>query len=337
MLGLPRRDDARGGTSRTGVETARPEGFPPGASYPPAGDPERRPEGSVSRLWDGYGPAGQGGVEAVGASSQHIFLLVGPSGVGKNTLMQRVLERNGDLEFVPSITTRPPRAGESPGKPYFFVTPAQFQSRIETGDFLEYQNVHGHLYGTSKTLLLAPIAAGRSSITDIDILGSFKAKSQYPHLVVTIFIRTSTPDVLRRRLLRRDATLSGEELDRRMARVELEMSLAYACDAEVVNDDEEVEDALSALEQLVKSRTHDCPPTGPARIVRILVPAWGKELEVAQARGETAGDAVHRAVRAAWWEQHPDAVAFDIPAHTLRFVGRHFDPERNADVETYEV
>lgn len=281
--------------------------------------------------------AGGNEVKAVGASSQHIFLLVGPSGVGKNTLMQRLLERTADLQFVPSITTRPPRTGESAGKPYHFVTQAEFRSRIATDDFLEYQNVHGHLYGTSKALLLAPLASGRSSITDIDILGSFKAKSRFPQLVVTIFIRTSTPDVLRRRLVRRDASLSTRELDRRMARVQLEMSLAHACDAEVVNDDEEVEDALSALESVVKLHMHGPIASAPARVVRILVPAWGKELEVAQGQREEARDAVDRAVRAAWWEQHPAAVAFDIPAYVIRFVGRHFDEARNASVETYAV
>ena len=119
----------------------------------------------------------------------HIFLIIGPSGAGKNTLINELCKENTNLIYIPSFTTRPMRHGDSQGHPYHFVSEEGFVRRIAHREFFEYQRVHGHSYGTSKRLFSQIIENHQVGITDIDITGGLEIKHAWPDEITTVFIR----------------------------------------------------------------------------------------------------------------------------------------------------
>lgn len=244
--------------------------------------------------------------------SGRIFLLVGPSGAGKNTLIEAVLRQEDGLRFIPSVTTRSKRPNEVEGRSYIFTTEEDFLRRLQQGGLLEHQRVHGHLYGTSREHLFAPLAEGACAITDIDILGAFKVKALYPDLVTVVFILVPSLGLLEQRILERGA-VSAAELSLRLARVLMELSLSYACDAFVVN--EEVNAAAAALRRVINAARNN--PSPPAQVLQAEIPPLRKQFRVALARGEQVPMALERGLRAAWWEDHPGATWFDLPPYTV--------------------
>lgn len=181
----------------------------------------------------------------------NLFLIVGPSGVGKNTLINELLQIKNNIHFVPSITTRPMRITESEGKPYYFVNKQEFINKIYTNEFLEWQQVHGNYYGSSLKIIEEILNNGIDAITDMEILGAHDALLRMPSDVCTIFISPPSKKVLINRILSRQKE-SPKEIESRMARADFEMSLAGLFDFMICNDKLDV--CLNSLQSIIKAQ-----------------------------------------------------------------------------------
>ncbi len=178
-----------------------------------------------------------------------LFILVGPSGAGKNTLMKRVQEQISDLPQLATVTTRPKRADEKEGREHRFVSHEEFRRLIATNALLEYQNVHqGDYYGTPRDTVEQAINAGQDLIADIDFLGARKIYEAYPDNTVLIFVTPAHMNTLAERIQRRGELSSGE-LEHRLARARFEMTFAAQCHYIVLND--LLEPATEHLRQIV--------------------------------------------------------------------------------------
>jgi guanylate kinase len=189
------------------------------------------------------------GTNATGDSGGTVLVISAPSGAGKTTLCKRLLLENSGVEFSVSFTTRPPRAGETDGVDYRFVDRKEFDQRRERGEFVEWAEVGGHLYGTSAEAIRHAAAGGRDILLDIDTQGAMNIRRQIPEAVL-IFILPPSRAALEERLSRR-GTDRPEEVARRLglARGEVEKSPSY--DYLVINDD--FETAYGQLQAIVEA------------------------------------------------------------------------------------
>ena len=179
------------------------------------------------------------------AKSIPVFVITGPSGAGKGTLIKRLVERHPELEVAVSATTRPQRPTERNGREYWFLDEAQFVERIDAGEFLEHVTFVGGRYGTLASEIDRIRDEGRVCILELEIDGAIEVQERLEDSV-TLFIAADVPE-LERRLRARDTESSGEIGDRiALARHQLEQ--AYRFRYMVRNDDvERATDALSAL------------------------------------------------------------------------------------------
>ena len=155
-----------------------------------------------------------------------LFLISAPSGGGKSTLL-RMLSEEPDFVYSISCTTRAPRPGEVDGHDYHFLSMAEFERRIASGEFIEHAQVHGNFYGTLRRTILDSMKSGRDVLMDVDIQGAARiranADAQMLAALVDIFLMPPSMDELRRRLLKR-ATESPEQLDVRLRNAKTEMA-----------------------------------------------------------------------------------------------------------------
>lgn len=163
-----------------------------------------------------------------------LFVVSGPAGAGKGTILARVREMRPDLALSVSATTRAPRAGETDGVSYYFMDEAEFRRRVDAGEFLEWAVVHKNLYGTLKSEVEHRLTEG-SLILEIDPQGAMNVRAMMPQCVM-VFVAPPSLDVLRERLVGR-GTETPETLATRMADAEVEMGYAPSYDEVVVNDD----------------------------------------------------------------------------------------------------
>jgi len=178
-----------------------------------------------------------------------VFVITGPSGVGKGTLIRELLSRVPDLELSVSATTRAPREGEIEGRDYHFLTPEQFEQRVEEKDFLEFATYSGNRYGTLRSEVERCLEHGRSVVLEIEVQGAQQVRAAEPDSV-QIFIAPPDPAVLRERLLGR-GTDSIEAIDERLKVAEQELAAQDDFDHQIVNDD--ITRAADELVEVVRS------------------------------------------------------------------------------------
>ena len=163
----------------------------------------------------------------------NLFVVAAPSGAGKSSLVNALLELDAHLAVSVSHTTRAPRGQEQDGREYWFVDESTFRGKIARGEFFEWAEVHGHLYGTSRTAIEARLMAGDDMVLEIDWQGALQIKKLFPHAVL-IFILPPSWDELRQRLLRRGED-APQVIEQRMANARIEVSRARDFDYVIIN------------------------------------------------------------------------------------------------------
>lgn len=180
------------------------------------------------------------------ATKARLFVISGPAGTGKGTLVARIRDRRPNLDLSVSATTRMPREGERDGVAYYFLSEEEFTRRVEAGDFLEWDGHFGKRYGTLRSEVDARLGAGHSVILEIDVNGALNVKRVSPDAVL-VFIAPPSIEVLEARLRGR-GTETEEQIALRLDRVEMEMAMAAQYDEVVINDDlETAVDQLDAI------------------------------------------------------------------------------------------
>ena len=175
------------------------------------------------------------------------FVITGPSGVGKGTLIRGVMDRVGDLELSVSATTRPPRVGEVDGVDYHFLTRQQFDRRVAAGEFLEHADYAGNHYGTLRSELEDRLRAGRPVVLEIEVQGARQVREAMPE-ALQVFIAPPSLEELRTRLIAR-GTDDAEEVERRLRVAEGELAAQPEFRHVVVND--RLQEALARLTEIV--------------------------------------------------------------------------------------
>jgi guanylate kinase len=178
-----------------------------------------------------------------------VFVITGPSGVGKGTLIRTLLQRVPELELSVSATTRPPRPGEQDGVDYHFLSDAEFDRRVLEGDFLEHAGYSGRRYGTLRSELERRLAEGASVVLEIEVQGARQVKEKMPE-AKRIFIAPPSEEALRTRLVGR-GTDDDEQRERRLATAKSELAAQDEFDIVVTND--RLDDAADELEGIVRA------------------------------------------------------------------------------------
>jgi guanylate kinase len=177
-----------------------------------------------------------------------VFVITGPSGVGKGTLIRGLCERVPELELSVSATTRAPRPGERDGADYHFLTAEEFERRVASGEFVEHATYSGNRYGTLRTELERRLDAGIPVVLEIEVQGARQVRHAMPD-AVAVFISPPSDEALRARLVGR-GTDTPEQVDERMRTAARELEAQAEFPHVVVND--RLEDAVERLVEIVR-------------------------------------------------------------------------------------
>jgi guanylate kinase len=178
----------------------------------------------------------------------NVFVITGPSGVGKGTLIRTLLERIPELELSVSATTRGPRPGEEDGVAYHFLGEDEFARRVDAGDFVEHASYSGRRYGTLRSELEKRTSEGSPVVLEIEVQGARQIARSMPE-AVRIFIAPPSEDALRTRLIGR-GTDDPDQVEARLDTAREELRAQREFPHVVVND--RLEDAVEALEEVVR-------------------------------------------------------------------------------------
>jgi guanylate kinase len=189
-----------------------------------------------------------------------VFVITGPSGVGKGTLIRTLRERLPELALSVSATTRRPRPGERDGLDYHFLSDADFQRRVEAGEFVEHATYSGRRYGTLRTELERHMAAGRPVVLEIEVQGARQVRETVPE-AVQVFIAPPSREALRARLVGR-GTDDAEQVAARLRTAEAELGAQDEFAHVVVND--RLEDAVEELSAIVRGALDQAGAPGGA-------------------------------------------------------------------------
>ncbi len=171
------------------------------------------------------------------APTGYLVVISAPSGGGKTSIIRGILEsQQRDYAYSVSMTTRPPRPGERHGQDYFFVTPQEFQQKIRENGFVEWAEVHNHLYGTPRAAIDEWLANGKLVFMDLDVQGGLNVKQTYGERAILIFIKPPSMESLQTRLRGRN-TDSPEDIDVRLQAAARELAMAEQYDHVIVNKD----------------------------------------------------------------------------------------------------
>lgn len=182
--------------------------------------------------------------------ASRVFVITGPSGVGKGTLIRELRRRVPGLELSVSATTRPPRAGEAEGIDYHFLSIGDFAARADSGDFLEHATFSGNRYGTLRSEIERMLRAGSSVVLEIEVQGARQVRAAMGDEAVLIFITPPGAEVLRKRLAGR-GTDSAEAIERRLETAKQELEAQQEFKHVVCNDS--LGRAADELEAIVRS------------------------------------------------------------------------------------
>lgn len=190
----------------------------------------------------------------------HLFIISGPSGAGKGTLVKEMLRRVPDMWVSVSATTRVPRPGEKDGIDYFFLTVPEFEVRERHGEFLEHASVHGNRYGTLRAPVERRLARGMDVVLEIDPQGAEQVHKQVERSRL-IFVKAPSTEELEKRIRYRGAE-NEEQLRARLKTAERELGVEGMYDFVVLNDD--VSRAAGELVAYIRSFSANAPPAGGA-------------------------------------------------------------------------
>ena len=182
--------------------------------------------------------------------TKNVLIVSAPSGGGKSTIVGHLLKTFNCFDFSVSATSRAPRGAEVHGKEYFFLSEAEFKSRVSAGEFVEHEEVYpGLFYGTLKSEVERIWGNGKIILFDIDVMGGMNLKKLYGDKALSLFIAPPSLETLRERLVKR-GTDTPEAIEKRVAKAEKEMLYLGNFDKILINDD--LQTALNEVELIIR-------------------------------------------------------------------------------------
>ncbi len=164
-----------------------------------------------------------------------LLVVSAPSGAGKTTIVKEILRAYPTFGFSVSATTREKRPGEVDGKDYFFLSRSEFERKIAAGDLVEHEEIYSNYYGTLKIEVENALSNGRDIVFDVDVNGGLSIKAKFPEAIL-VFIKPPSIEILRRRLKGRGSETDAQ-IEKRMARVEMELEKGEGFDYIIINDE----------------------------------------------------------------------------------------------------